>query len=185
MRIRPGIVCVSLSAYGRDGPWATRRGFDSLVQTATGFNIAEAQAAGSTTPKPLPMQILGMATAFLLAFGTQTALLRQHKEGGSWHAQLSLARTALWLRSLGRMSDGFAATPAEFSAQIKASDSGFGRLLAMRHSVRFSATPARYARPSVRPGTDWLAWDRAHAAARVTKSSPASGAPALLMNVPS
>ena len=159
VRIRPGIVCVSLSAYGRDGPWATRRGFDSLVQTATGFNIAEAQAAGSTTPKPLPMQILDMATAFLLAFGTQTALLRQHKEGGSWHVQLSLARTALWLRSLGRMSDGFAATPAEFSAQMEASHSGFGRLLALRHSARFSATPARYARPSVRPGTDRLAWD--------------------------
>ena len=158
-RIRPGIVCVSLSAYGHDGPWATRRGFDSLVQTATGFNIAEAQAAGATTPKPLPMQILDMATAFLLAFGTQAALLRQRREGGSWHVQLSLARTALWLRSLGRMSDGFAAAPAEFSAQMEASDSGFGRLLALRHSAWFSATPARYARTSVRPGTDRLAWD--------------------------
>jgi CoA-transferase family III len=158
-RIRPGIVCVSLSAYGRDGPWATRRGFDSLVQTATGFNIAEARASGSTTPRPLPMQILDMATAFLLAFGTQAALLRQHKEGGSWHVQLSLARTALWLRSLGRISNGFSAPASEFSAQMEASDSGFGKLMALRHAARFSATPARYARASVRPGTDRLAWD--------------------------
>src|SRR6266481_7208897 len=33
-RISPGIVYVSLSAYGHAGPWAERRGFDSLVQTA-------------------------------------------------------------------------------------------------------------------------------------------------------
>ena len=157
-RLRPGIVYVSLSAYGRVGPWATRRGFDSLVQTACGFNDAEAAAAGSKTPKPLPMQILDMATAFLLAFGTETALLRQQSEGGSWHVQLSLARTALWLRSLGRVADGFAAASADFSAQMEASDSGFGRLMALRHAARFSATPAHYARPSVRPGTDPLAW---------------------------
>jgi crotonobetainyl-CoA:carnitine CoA-transferase CaiB-like acyl-CoA transferase len=157
-RLRPGIVCASLSAYGRAGPWVTRRGFDSLVQTATGFNDAEGAAAGSETPKPLPMQVLDMATAFLLAFGTETALLRQHTEGGSWHVQLSLARTALWLRSLGRVAGGFAAAPAEFSAQMEASHSGFGRLVALRHAARFSATPARYARPSVPPGTDRLVW---------------------------
>ncbi len=50
-RISPGIVYVSLSAYGQAGPWAERRGFDSLVQTATGFNHAEGQAAGVDGPK--------------------------------------------------------------------------------------------------------------------------------------
>jgi hypothetical protein len=44
--ISPGIIYVTLSAYGHAGPWAGRRGFDSLVQTATGFNHAEGQAAG-------------------------------------------------------------------------------------------------------------------------------------------
>src|SRR5689334_19654077 len=39
--LRPGIVCTSLSAYGETGPWGGRRGFDSLVQTASGFNHAE------------------------------------------------------------------------------------------------------------------------------------------------
>ncbi|TQF08417.1 CoA transferase, partial [Myxococcus llanfairpwllgwyngyllgogerychwyrndrobwllllantysiliogogogochensis] len=55
---RPGIVCVSLTAYGTQGPWADRRGFDSLVQTAMGFNHAEGEAAGNGTPRALPMQIL-------------------------------------------------------------------------------------------------------------------------------
>src|SRR6478752_4371277 len=55
-RISPGIVYVSLSAYGHAGPWAERRGFDSLVQTSTGFNHAEGQAAGVDGPKELPAQ---------------------------------------------------------------------------------------------------------------------------------
>ena len=157
--LRPGIVYGSLSAYGRSGPWAARRGFDSLVQTATGLNDAEGRAAGSAQPQALPMQVLDMATAFLLAFGIETALLRQRTEGGSWHVQLSLARTGLWLRSLGRVADGFAAPPPDFESVTEASDSGFGRLLAVRHAARFSATPVGYRRPSVPPGTDRLAWD--------------------------
>jgi crotonobetainyl-CoA:carnitine CoA-transferase CaiB-like acyl-CoA transferase len=43
-KVSPGIVYVTLSAYGREGPWADRRGFDSLVQTAMGFNRAEGSA---------------------------------------------------------------------------------------------------------------------------------------------
>src|SRR5882757_2628148 len=56
-RISPGIVYVSLSVYGHAGSWAERRGFDSLVQTATGFNHAEGQAAGVDGPKELPAQM--------------------------------------------------------------------------------------------------------------------------------
>ena len=68
-RLRPGIVYASLSAYGHEGPWALRRGFDSLVQTASGLNMAEAEAFGSSEPRPLPAQALDHATGYLLAFG--------------------------------------------------------------------------------------------------------------------
>ena len=155
---RPGIVVVSLSAYGEAGPWAGRRGFDSLVQTATGFNHAEAQAAGSPQPRALPMQILDMASGALMAFGAQVALLRQQREGGSWHVRVSLARTGLWLRELGRVADGFNAPVADFDAVMEASDSGWGRLSAIRPAAQFSHTPAGYARPSQPPGTHPLAW---------------------------
>jgi crotonobetainyl-CoA:carnitine CoA-transferase CaiB-like acyl-CoA transferase len=158
-RLRPGIVYVSLSAYGRSGPWSGRRGFDSLVQTATGFNAAEGEAANAAEPKALPMQVLDMASAFLLAFGAEVALLRQRAQGGSWHVQVSLARTAQWLRSLGRVADGFAAPKPDFASRMEGSESGFGRLVAVRHAARFSATPPRYLRPAVPPGTDRLAWD--------------------------
>lgn len=157
--LRPGLVYVSLSAYGRRGPWADRRGFDSLVQTATGLNDAEGAAFGTGGPRPLPMQILDMASAFLLAFGAEAALLRQRTQGGSWHVQVSLARTALWLRSLGRVDGGFDAPKPDFASRMETSDSGFGRLAAIRPATRFSATPPGYVRPSVRPGTDRLAWE--------------------------
>src|ERR1700676_5481721 len=107
--ISPGIVYASLSAYGRAGPWAERRGFDSLVQCATGFNHAEGKAAGVDGPKELPAQMLDHATGYLMAFGAMMARARQSHEGGSWHVQVSLARTARWLWGMGRILDGFAA----------------------------------------------------------------------------
>ena len=156
--LRPGIVMVSLSAYGSSGPWAPRRGFDSLVQTATGFNDAEAAAFGSGPPRALPMQILDHATGYLIALGAQAAMRRQLAEGGSWHVQVSLARTALWLRALGRVAGGFDAPPPDFSGLLEASESGFGELRALRHAARFSITPAGWVRPSVPPGTHPLKW---------------------------
>jgi len=106
-RISPGIVYVSLSAYGHAGPWAERRGFDSLVQTSTGFNHAEGQAAGVDGPKELPAQMLDHATGYMMAFGAMMAKARQSREGGSWHVRVSLAQTGRWLWNLGRVSDGF------------------------------------------------------------------------------
>jgi hypothetical protein len=92
--MRPGIVAVSLSAYGQAGPWAKRRGFDSLVQTASGIIYAEADAAGVLPkPKELPAQALDHAAGYLMAFGAMMALARKAREGGSWHVQVSLART--------------------------------------------------------------------------------------------
>ncbi len=153
----PGIVAVSLSAYGPQGPWSGRRGFDSLVQTATGFNVAEAQAFGVDEPKALPLQILDYAAGYLMAFGTQAALLRQAREGGSWHVQVSLAGVGRWLRTLGRV-DGLQAKRPPIEPYVDTVDSGFGRLQVLRHAARFSATPARWRRPSMPPGSHPPRW---------------------------
>jgi crotonobetainyl-CoA:carnitine CoA-transferase CaiB-like acyl-CoA transferase len=158
---RPGIVYVSLSAYGHVGPWAERRGFDSLVQTACGFNHAEAQAAHSDRPKPLPMQVLDHAAGYLMAAGAMTALARRVTEGGSWHVRVSLAQTAHWLRRLGRIENGLATADVEFEQiqdLLEHSDSGFGLLTAVRHAGQLSLTPAHWSRPSVPLGSDAASW---------------------------
>jgi crotonobetainyl-CoA:carnitine CoA-transferase CaiB-like acyl-CoA transferase len=160
-QINPGIVYVSLSAYGHMGPWAERRGFDSLVQTATGFNHAEGQAAGTDGPKELPAQILDHATGYLMAFGAMMAKARQSREGGSWHVRVSLAQTGRWIWNLGRIPDGLktedlkgeAIKPFAVEAQ-----SGFGRLRAMRHAAELSKTPAFWARPSMPLGSHPPEW---------------------------
>jgi crotonobetainyl-CoA:carnitine CoA-transferase CaiB-like acyl-CoA transferase len=157
-RLRPGVIYCSLSAYGPLGPWSQRRGFDSLVQTATGFNDAEGAASDSGRPKPLPMQILDHATGYLLALGVQAAFARQLAEGGSWHAQLSLARTASWLRSLGRVPLGLAAPQLPIDDLLETTDSAFGQLVAVRPPAQLADTPAHWRRPAVPPGTHPPSW---------------------------
>lgn len=155
-RISPGIVYVSLCAYGHVGPWAGRRGFDSLVQTSTGFNHAEGQAAGVDGPKELPMQILDHATGYLMAFGAMMARLRQAREGGSWHVKVSLAQTGRWLWNLGRLDTGLATadlTADQILPFVEQNPSGFGALQAVRHAAVMSATPAFWSRPAMPLGS--------------------------------
>lgn len=102
-KLRPGIVYAQLNAYGWRGPWRDRRGFDSLVQTATGFNVAEASAFGQTEPRPLPFQALDHIAGYMLALGICAALCKRTTEGGSWEVRVSLAGVGRWIRSLGRL----------------------------------------------------------------------------------
>jgi crotonobetainyl-CoA:carnitine CoA-transferase CaiB-like acyl-CoA transferase len=160
-RINPGIIYVTLSAYGHAGPWAERRGFDSLVQTATGFNHAEGQAAGVDGPKELPAQMLDHATGYFMAFGAMMAKARQAREGGSWHVQVSLAQTGRWLWNLGRVADGLASEDLKGEAVrpfIEEAGSGFGALRSVKHSALLSKTPAFWARPAMPLGSHQPQW---------------------------
>ena len=160
-KINPGIVYVSLSAYGHAGPWAERRGFNSLVQTSTGFNHAEGQALGVEGPKELPAQMLDHASGYLMAFGAMMARARQAREGGSWHVRVSLAQTGRWLWNLGRLPGGLAAgdydkeTVERFIEELP---SGFGPLRSVRHAAVLSKTPARWDRPAMPLGSHPPQW---------------------------
>src|SRR6185295_11231750 len=159
--LRPGVIAVTLSAYGHEGPWAGRRGFDSLVQNASGLNVAEAEAAGVPAPKELPAQALDHASGYLMAFGAMMALMRKSQEGGSWHVRVSLAQTGHWLKRLGRIDNGFAAPePAgeEIKARTDEMDTPFGRLTFVKHAAVLSETPACWARPPVKLGTHAPVW---------------------------
>lgn len=159
---RPGIVCVSLTAYGAQGPWAARRGFDSLVQSAMGFNYAEGEAegeaAGNGAPRPLPMQILDQATGFLMAFGAAAALWRQRREGGSWLVRVSLAQTGHWLRGLGRVERGLHRVMPDFTPYLDTTATGFGELVAVRPSAQLARTPAGYRFTAKPPGSVPAVW---------------------------
>ncbi|KAG8717471.1 hypothetical protein FRC09_014225 [Ceratobasidium sp. 395] len=164
----PGLITASLSAFGLDGPWGGHRGFDSLVQAVTGFNVAEAEAYRSIYPRdtslplrPLPCQVLDHAAGHLLAFGINAALGRRIKEGGNWHVEVSLLGTANWLRSLGRIEPYEAFSGRSMLKEIPIRDIAFMRelesllidvpsekddapkLRALRHAAIMSVTPVR------------------------------------------
>lgn len=92
---KPGLVIASLSAWGDPGPWSRRRGFDSIVQAATG--IAGLESADGITPGKLPAQALDHATGYLLAAAVLSAVAAQLRDGSPRYVQAHLARTAHWL----------------------------------------------------------------------------------------
>ncbi|WP_233864196.1 CoA transferase [Paraburkholderia adhaesiva] len=171
-RLRPGIVCVSVSAYGHRGPWRERRGFDSLVQSASGIvwdeSVEAARGSGVAAsdapfeaPRPLPCQALDHATGYLAAFGAMVALARRAQEGGSWQVRLSLAQTGRWLRSMGMVESGQRVPDqrAEDVADcLEMMDSPFGLVRVAAPAEQLDLTPAYFARPSVPIGTDAPVW---------------------------
>ena len=92
--IAPNVIEVCLDAYGWSGPWAGRRGFDSLVQMSSGIADAGMTWAAATKPTPLPVQALDHATGYLMAAAVLRALLACERDEPVADARLSLARTA-------------------------------------------------------------------------------------------
>jgi len=153
-QLRPGIVCVSLSAWGETGPWKGRRGFDSIVQTVSG--MAHAQGGGEA-PKLLPCSAIDYVSGYLMAFGAMVALARRAREGGSWLVRVALARTGKWIVDRGPV-DG-SATPAEEPLGLTMeTQSPVGRITHLKPVVQMSETPASWARPPVPLGHHRPEW---------------------------
>ncbi|MEU6015213.1 CoA transferase [Streptomyces sp. NPDC047515] len=154
---RPGLVIAQLSAWGRYGPWRERRGFDSLVQVATG--IAELEGSPDS-PGTLPAQALDHGTGYLLAAGVLRALTEQHRTGGTRLVRLALTQTAHWL------VHDLAPAPGEeegFDAEhwLTETDSPMGRLRHALPPVSYDGSPVNWARPPGLWGTDAPVWSGA------------------------
>lgn len=151
----PHLVCASLTAWTPGGPWGGRRGFDSLVQAATG--IAELESPDGRTPGALPAQALDHATGYLLAAGVLSALRRRATQGGTWRVEAHLARTAHWLLQTDAL-DGPArpvADPARWMAQTRTE---LGVLVQSRPAFRIDDGPTEFARVGHRWGADEAEW---------------------------
>ncbi len=98
-KIAPNLIDVSLCAYGHTGPWAKRRGFDSLVQMSSGIAHTGMLHAKSDRPRALPMQALDHGTGYLIAAAVLRALRSRNTTGQTATARLSLARSAALLTS--------------------------------------------------------------------------------------
>ena len=113
--LRPGIVYVSLCAFSHVGPWASRRGFDTVVQTVSGITSRQGELVPGRTPGPqfYPVSAIDYLTGYLMAFGAMVALARRAREGGSWLVRISLAQTGRWLVGRGQVPEADAQGCAE------------------------------------------------------------------------
>ncbi|MFH8407493.1 CoA transferase [Streptomyces sp. NPDC018019] len=156
---RPGLVVARLSAWGDHGPWRGRRGFDSLVQAATGIAVTEAATDG--TPGALPAQALDHGTGYLLAAAVLRALTEQSRTGGTRLATLALARTAGWLVN-GPAEPPSAARPTappyDPAPYLTETPSPLGHLRHALPPVTFDGGPANWHRPPGRLGADAPVW---------------------------
>src|SRR5437773_2446275 len=165
-KLRPGIVFVSLCAFGHVGPWASRRGFDTVVQTVSGITSRQGELFPGAAPGPqfYPVSAIDYLTGYLMAFGAMVALRRRVSEGGSWLVRISLAQVGRWLVGRGQVPEALLAdVPKEFtSAELErwsmVSQTPVGRLHHLAPVLRLSETPPRWTRPSVPLGHHEPVW---------------------------
>ena len=146
-QLRPGLVDVSLCAYGWTGPWHGRRGFDSLVQMSSGIAEAGMRASGSDRPVPLPVQALDHACGYLMAAAVLRGLTQRVTRGVGCEARASLARVAAVLAPTRGDIRGPGLAPANEQDWAEGVENTAGG-------------PARRLRPPLTLGTAVPRWDR-------------------------
>lgn len=157
--LRPGLVDVALDAYGWSGPWARRRGFDSLVQMSAGIADAGMGWAGVDMPRPLPVQALDHATGYLMAAAAIRGLVRRHEAGCGWRARASLARTAVLLSAHRAHGEADAlAPPAEADWNPAIESTAWGPARRLHAPLRVGPANWRWDRPAGPLGAGPASW---------------------------
>jgi crotonobetainyl-CoA:carnitine CoA-transferase CaiB-like acyl-CoA transferase len=151
---------MTANAYGWDGPWRQRPGFDQNAQVATGFALRE---GSDGVPAFSPVFYLAdLTTGHLAAAGMMAALLRRATEGGSYHVRVSLARSAMWVQELGLLAPEAIADQAPtdaHDARTTVVDTSFGRVSGLPAPLSFSNLAYPAGDRLVPYGADEPAWD--------------------------
>jgi hypothetical protein len=158
--LRPGIVCVSISAYGFDGPWRNRGGYEPIGQAVSGLGLREGWPG---PPRAAPTATMNdYLCAYLAGAGVVGALLQQSRSGGSHHVRTSLAQASMWVLAQGELANVPAETElAPWSPQpgdLRRMSSVFGELEHVAPITRYAATPAYWSLPPAPPGSSLARW---------------------------
>lgn len=158
-RLAPNLIEVTLNAYGWSGPWASRRGFDSLVQMSCGIADTGRVWAGMAHPTPLPVQALDHATGYLMAAAVLSALNAAARGAAVPQARLSLARTAVLLNELVKTATGPDITSAidtDYDSSIE--HSGWGPAQRLAAPLQLSSTVMHWDHPAQKCGSAAAKW---------------------------
>lgn len=159
----PGLIYVDFHAWGKEGPWLQRGGFDQLACSATGFSAEEAKSGRPSLP---PTHLLNDYLAAIIgAAGIVEALRRRSIEGGSWRVHVNLSRVCMWVQSMGLFSpEDLVNAPAVDAKRIRESaifkevDGCFGKTRYLPTQIQFSAISGHLAKGSEPTGASALAW---------------------------
>jgi crotonobetainyl-CoA:carnitine CoA-transferase CaiB-like acyl-CoA transferase len=166
--LRPGIVVVSLCAFSHAGPWASRRGFDTVIQTVSGITHRQGEVFPGAKPGPqfYPVSAIDFLTGYLMAFGAMVAMRRRALEGGSYLVRISLAQVGKWLVDRGQFAESDLKnvvkefTAGELDRWSMVSNTPVGRLQHLAPVLRLSETPPRWDKPTVPLGYHKPVWPR-------------------------
>ena len=158
VRAKPGIVYVSINCYGHEGAWRPRPGWEQLAQTVTGMAHAHGVDLHGRNDQPelQPGAVTDYTTGYLAAFGVMAALLQRAQHGGSYWVRVSLARTGMWVRSLGHADDfpqTLALADAELGHLRQRIDTAWGPLEHLRPPVTLRGCPVEWRAAPVPLGT--------------------------------
>jgi crotonobetainyl-CoA:carnitine CoA-transferase CaiB-like acyl-CoA transferase len=92
-KVKPGIVCAHLSAYGRDNDRADWPGYDYLMQAEAGFCLLTGEPGGP--PARFGLSVVDFMTGMVMAIGLTAALLGVARTGRGRDVDVSLFDVAL------------------------------------------------------------------------------------------
>jgi len=147
----PQLVVVELCAWGFDGPWREQRGFDSLVQAATGISVG---CGSAEQPGALPVQALDHATGYLVAACVWHGLTCRAEDGRGRRYRLSLAHTAAWLGP-PRESPCCA---ADLDPLLQTMTSGYGKTMVLGAPITVDGVVPLWPSAAERPGASGCQW---------------------------
>ncbi|MGI8926865.1 MAG: CoA transferase, partial [Tepidiformaceae bacterium] len=154
-KLRPGIIYVSENAFGHDGPWQERPGWEQLAQSTTGVAVVQ---GGEGPPVLAPAAMNDYTTGYFAALGTMMALRRRALEGGSWLVQVSLSQTSMWYYRLGHDLDRASPGLGDVSPFMEEHDTPYGRMKHLRPALRMSETYPHWVLPTSPLGSGEPVW---------------------------
>ncbi|MGA9943623.1 MAG: CoA transferase [Candidatus Cybelea sp.] len=161
---KPGVVYLTVRAYGWDGPWMNRAGFDMEALSVTGFTYAEGGGMPHLPPTfleyedssirpafPPTMVLNDYIAGYMGAAGVIAALRRRAREGGSYHVRVSLSRAAMWYQSLGQFANTDVDTTNPDHRMVPPESvtgmTCYGELSRLAPLAKLSRTPGRWHDP--------------------------------------
>ena len=106
-KLNPRLIYCSITGFGQDGPYASRAGYDFLLQGMSGLMSITGEADGA--PQKVGVAVTDIVTGLYGTIGILAAVEQRHKTGKGQHIDISLldcATTMLANQAMNYLATG-------------------------------------------------------------------------------